>query len=53
MLGGLVPLFYITLQSYAGRYDHEHYTPVRLIAMYWHFLDVIWVVMFGLLVMTG
>ncbi len=50
VLGGLIPLFKITLNAHAGKYDHEHYAPVKMITMYWHFLDVIWIVMFGVFV---
>ncbi|MEM8784185.1 MAG: cytochrome c oxidase subunit 3 [Planctomycetota bacterium] len=47
VIGGLVPLFKITLNAHAGKYDHEHYAPVKMITMYWHFLDAVWIVMFG------
>jgi heme/copper-type cytochrome/quinol oxidase subunit 3 len=47
VIGGLVPLFKITLNAHAGMYDHEHYAPVKMITMYWHFLDAVWIVMFG------
>jgi len=42
VIGGLVPLVWVTLRSNAGRYtvaDHEAVTDV---AMYWHFLGVVW-----------
>ncbi len=50
VIGGIVPLFKITLNAHAGKYDHEHYGPVKALTMYWHFLDVVWILMFGLLV---
>ena len=27
--------------------------PVKYVTMYWHFLDVVWIVMFGVLLVTG
>ena len=30
-----------------GKYDHERHFPIRFSALYWHFLDVVWVVMLG------
>jgi heme/copper-type cytochrome/quinol oxidase subunit 3 len=42
VVGGLIPLVWVTLRSRAGRYtpaDHEGVTDV---AMYWHFLGVVW-----------
>lgn len=53
VLGGLVPLFKITMNAHAGKYDHEHYHPVKMITMYWHFLDVVWILMFGVFIALG
>lgn len=53
LVGGLIPLFIITLRAHAGRYDHEYHTPVRNLAMYWHFLDVVWLVMFATFLLLG
>lgn len=46
VLGGLVALTLVTRNAYRHRYDHEQYTGVRSAAWYWHFLDVVWLVMF-------
>jgi heme/copper-type cytochrome/quinol oxidase subunit 3 len=46
VLGGMVALVRVRWQARRGVYDHEHYQPVRHTAMYWHFLDVIWILMF-------
>lgn len=53
VIGGLVPLFVITAKAYKGKYDHEHHHPVVHFAMYWHFLDVVWIVMFSVLQFLG
>jgi cytochrome c oxidase subunit III len=47
VLGGIIHLFAVTLGAWANQYDHEFYNPVKHAAMYWHFLDVVWLVMFG------
>ncbi len=52
VVGGIIPLGVITYKAGQGRYDHEHYKPVKTVAMYWHFLDVIWVFMFAVLLAT-
>ena len=46
VLGGIVMLVTVTVRAFKRRYDHEHYTPVYNAALYWHFLDVVWLVMF-------
>lgn len=53
VLGGLVPLTIITTKALAGRYDHESYGGVVLFSMYWHFLDVIWLLMLGTFFLVG
>ena len=49
VLGGVIALARVAWQSVHRRYDHEYYLPVRFAATYWHFLDVVWLVMFGTL----
>jgi len=46
VLGGLFPLAVYTFKAVQGRYDHEHWGPIRYVAMYWHFLDGVWLTMF-------
>jgi heme/copper-type cytochrome/quinol oxidase subunit 3 len=53
VLGGLVPLTVLTRNAFRGKYDHEHNHPIALFAMYWHFLDVIWIVMFSVFQFLG
>jgi len=48
LVGGLVPLGVVTYKAHQGRYDHEHFGPVKYLAMYWHFLDGVWVIMFAM-----
>ncbi len=53
LVGGLIPLAVILKNANAGRYDHEFYTPVKSLAMYWHFLDGVWMVMFATFLVLG
>ena len=53
VLGGLVGLGITTAHAFRGRYDHENYTGVRSAAMYWHFLDVVWIIMYLGVFLTG
>ena len=46
VLGGIIALGIATRHAFQGRYDHEHYNGVKHASMYWHFLDVVWLVMF-------
>jgi cytochrome c oxidase subunit 3 len=53
VIGGVVALAITTYKAHRGAYDHEHYGGVRYTAMYWHFLDVVWIVMYGILLVLG
>ena len=46
MLGGLIPLSFVTVRAHRGRYTAARHEGVQLIVMYWHFLDVIWLILF-------
>ena len=53
VIGGLVQLVLVIRGAFAGRYDHEYFNPVKHTAIYWHFLDVVWLIMFGTLFAAG
>jgi cytochrome c oxidase subunit III len=46
VVGGVVALALVYVGARMGRYDHEHFFPVRNAALYWHFLDGVWLTMF-------
>ena len=46
VVGGLIPMGITTVRSGRGRYTAESHAGVRYVAMYWHFLDVVWIVLF-------
>ena len=39
----------VTAKAFAGRYTAGYYPGVKYAAMYWHFLDAVWIVMFVLM----
>jgi cytochrome c oxidase subunit 3 len=43
---GLAILLWVLFRSLAGKYTEHNYVNVRLCAMFWHFVDVVWVLMF-------
>jgi heme/copper-type cytochrome/quinol oxidase subunit 3 len=46
VVGGIIAMSLVTANALRGRYDHESYMGVANAALYWHFLDVVWIVMF-------
>lgn len=53
VIGGLVPLGVVTGRSLKGRYHADRHEGVKYCALYWHFLDVVWLIMFGTLFLAG
>jgi cytochrome c oxidase subunit 3 len=53
VVGGLIPFAGMLRAAGKSRYDHEHWWPVRVTALYWHFLDAVWLVMLAVLVGLG
>jgi heme/copper-type cytochrome/quinol oxidase subunit 3 len=46
VLGGLIGLGRVVYGAYRDRYDHESYVGVQNVTWYWHFLDIVWLIMF-------
>jgi cytochrome c oxidase subunit 3 len=47
--GGVIALGCLTLRStFSGftAYNKYHYSPVELIGLYWHFVDLVWIILF-------
>ena len=49
VIGGLIPLWIVMRRAFAGRYSSFFYGGVKHVGMYWHFLDVVWVIIFVVL----
>jgi cytochrome c oxidase subunit III len=49
MVIGAGLLLYLILEARKGIFTAEYNTPVDLIGLYWHFVDVIWIFLFPLL----
>lgn len=52
VLTGLVFLAIVWLNGRRGLYDEKHY-PVEAAAVYWHFVDVVWIVFYPALYLIG
>ncbi len=53
VVGGLIPLGITLAKAYLGRYTWASYAGVRHVAIYWHFLDVVWIALFAVLLVGG
>jgi cytochrome c oxidase subunit 3 len=49
LVGGLLPMAFITARAMARKGSARVASGIRHLALYWHFLDVIWIIMFTLM----
>jgi cytochrome c oxidase subunit 3 len=48
ILGGVIALTWILLRARKGEFSGAYYTPVDLVGLYWHLVDMIWIYLFPL-----
>lgn len=49
VLGGAIFMGVVLLRALGGQFSAKHHDAVEATSMYWHFVDVIWVVLFTIL----
>jgi len=49
MIIGAGLLIWLIKESFKGRFNTEYSTPVDLVGLYWHFVDIVWIFLFPLL----
>jgi len=49
MVIGVGLLFWLLIGSLKGRFTPEWNTPVDIVGLYWHFVDIVWIYLFPLL----
>jgi cytochrome c oxidase subunit 3 len=49
MVVGAGLLALLLYQTYRGRFSAAYYTPIDMVGLYWHFVDIIWIYLFPLL----
>jgi len=53
MIVGLGLLTYLLIQSIRKVFTAYYFTPVEMIGLYWHFVDIVWIFLFPLLYLIG
>jgi cytochrome c oxidase subunit III len=50
---GIALMLWLTIQARRGRYSPEHYIPMEVVGLYWHFVDIVWIFLLPLLYLIG
>ncbi|MBI4355064.1 MAG: heme-copper oxidase subunit III [Candidatus Omnitrophica bacterium] len=46
VFGGVVTMLIITLQAFRGRFSSDRHLAVEAAGLYWHFVDLVWIILF-------
>jgi cytochrome c oxidase subunit 3 len=49
ILGGMAAITWLLIKAMRGKFSSTYYTPVDLVGLYWHLVDLIWIYLFPLL----
>ena len=53
MIIGIPILAAIAWMAQRGRFSPEYHSPVEMVGLYWHFVDIVWIFLFPLLYLVG
>ena len=53
MLVGLGVLAVLVVLARRGHFSAQYHTPVEMVGLYWHFVDVVWIFLYPLLYLIG
>lgn len=53
MVIGLGLLAILAIVAWRGRFSSTYHTPVEMIGLYWHFVDIVWIFLYPLLYLLG
>lgn len=46
---GMFLIIWLMVRVYKGNVNKEYFTPVEMVGLYWHFVDIVWIFLFPLL----
>ena len=53
MIIGIGLLAWLAAKARRGEFTERYYTPVDMVGLYWHFVDIVWIFLFPLLYLLG
>jgi len=49
VLAGVIWLVVVLIRSFLGYFSPEEYAGVEIVGLYWHFVDLVWIILFTIL----
>jgi cytochrome c oxidase subunit III len=53
VVAGMIAISWILARAARGHFSPEYHTPVELVGLYWHLVDLIWIYLFPLFYLVG
>ncbi len=53
VLGGMAVITWVLIRTKRGDFSAEYYTPVEMVGLFWHLVDLIWIFLFPLFYLVG
>jgi len=50
---GIVVIAGLAVLAHRGHYSRIYYTPIEVVGLYWHFVDLVWIFLFPMLYLIG
>jgi cytochrome c oxidase subunit 3 len=50
---GIVVLAFVGHRAWRGEYSERYHAPITVAALYWHFVDLVWIFLFALIYLPG
>ena len=47
---GVICIAFVTGKAFLGKYTQAHHQGIETIGLYWHFVDLVWIVLFTIIV---
>ena len=48
VLLGVIAMAVVTIKGYMGHYSPKNYAIVEYTGLYWHFVDLVWIILFAI-----
>lgn len=53
LLVGIAAVAYVACRANRSEFSLAYHAPIRVVSLYWHFVDIVWIFLFGLIYLPG
>lgn len=53
VVAGMVLIIWLIIRTSKGHFNSSYYTPIEIVGLFWHLVDLVWIFLFPLLYLIG